>query len=67
MLFIALLHNVQGAMKNYTTRRQLGNLSPSQLLDVAIAPHAARRESKKANVWFFIKDVISRQINSRGQ
>jgi hypothetical protein len=67
MLLIALLHNVQGAIKNYTTRRQLGNLNPNQLLDVAIAPQAALKESKKANLWVFMKDFIRRKTNSRGQ
>ena len=67
MLLIALLHNVQGAMTNYTTRRQLGSLSPSQLRDVAIAPKAALEEAKKANIWVFIKDFISRQTNKKEQ
>lgn len=65
MLLIALLHNVQGAMKIYTTRRQLKTLSHAQLKDMAIAPEAAFNEARKANFWGFIKDVVSRQLQQK--
>ena len=65
MLLIALLHNVQGAMKTYTTRRQLKTLSHAQLKDMAIAPEAAFNEARKANSWGFIKDVVSRQLQQK--
>lgn len=65
MLLIALFHNIQGAMKTYSTRRQLCHLSQAQLKDVAIAPHAAMQEAKKANLWCLLQDVIKRQLKQK--
>ncbi|OUR69219.1 hypothetical protein A9Q77_08650 [Marinomonas sp. 42_23_T18] len=67
MLLIALLQNVQGAMKMYTTRRQLTHLSHAQRQDMAITPEAAHKEAKKANIWVFMNDLIKRQLKQKGQ
>ncbi|EAQ67190.1 hypothetical protein MED121_14724 [Marinomonas sp. MED121] len=61
MLLIALLHNIQGAMKNYATRRQLAHLSHFQLKDVAITRENAQKEVKKANVISFLKESFKRR------
>ena len=65
MLLIALLHNVKGVMKIYSTRRQLKHLTHTQLKDMAIAPQAASTEAKKASLWGLIKDVIERSIKRK--
>lgn len=65
MLLIALFHNIQGAMKNYSTRRQLCRLSQDQLKDIDIAPQAAMKEAKKANLWCLMHDVIKRQTKEK--
>jgi len=67
MLLIALLQNVQGAMKNYTTRRQLTHLSDAQRQDMAITLESAIKEAKKANSWVFMKDLMKRQLKQKGQ
>ncbi|WP_438466683.1 DUF1127 domain-containing protein [Marinomonas sp. PE14-40] len=65
MLLIALFHKIQGAMKIYSTRRQLCHLSQTQLKDIAVAPQAAMKEAKKANLWCFIHDVMKRQSKGK--
>lgn len=63
MLVIAMLKNIEQAMMNYRSRKQLKRLTTSRLDDIAISHSEALVEARKANVFVFLREAFISRPN----